>query len=200
MSTAKVVELKPLDPSDEHMARILHNFYAPPAPAIEVVDLERAVVEKVLADLEAGDPIALTADGRLVPYLRRMLAEPKRELWAMHSVGPGQIWPMLSKEHAEKHAKATQDRVAEVSRREGWSIGPVAINVIPSPYEPVEHFERFAEESERERVRFRQLAITRQGRIDDLLVAVAALLDENDATPAAIAAKQLLDKITKESA
>lgn len=199
MSNANVVELRPGQAPCQDVARIIHFMTAPPQPAVEVVTLERAVVEKVLTDLEDGDPIALTADGRLVPYLRLMLAEPKRELWAMHSVGPGEVWPMLSKEHAEANAKDTIERCEEIGRAEGWGVN-VAINVIPSPYEPAEHFEMLAESSEEERERFRKLAIGYHEQRDDLMVALSALLDENDTTPAAIAAKQLLDKINKESA
>ena len=107
---------------------------------------------------------------------------------------------MLSKEHAETHAKATADRCAEIAELHGWEMGAVVINVIPSPYEPAEHFEILATESESERERFRNLAIGYHEQRDDLLLAVSALLDENDTTPAAIAAKQLMDKINKESA
>lgn len=200
MTQTNVVALAPCAQSDQQMARILDHFYAPPEPATEVVALERLTIVKMLADLEAGDPIALTADGRLVPYLRAMLAQPKRELWAMHSVGPGEVWPMLSKEDAEKHAKATVERCEQIGRDKGWELGTITVNVIPSPFEPAEHLETIAEEQTRETERVRKLAIRYHEQRDELLVAIAALLDENDTTPAAVLAKQLTDKITKESA
>lgn len=200
MNQTNVVAATPCAQSDQQMARILDRLHAPPEPAIEVVALERITVEKILADLEAGDPIALTADGRLVPYLRLMLGEPKRELWAMHGVGPGEVWPMLSKEDAETHAKATMERCEQLGRDKGWELGTITINVIPSPYEPAWHFEIAAEEARKESDRLRKLSIGYHAQRDELLLAVAALLDENDTTPAAVAAKQLMDKITKESA
>lgn len=196
-----VVQMKPREQEKlpAGMSRILEALAAPPEPAMEVVGLERAAVEKILADLEAGDPIALTANGRLVPYLRAVLAEPKCELWAIHSAGAGAS-PMLSREHAEETAKATQERCQEIAQKNHWEEFHVEVNVIPSHLEPAEHFEELAQTLVDQDKRIRAACIRYHEQRDDLMVALSALLDENDTTPAAILAKQLLDKITKESA
>lgn len=129
--------------------RIMDKLFAPPEPAIEVVSLERATLEEILNELEERD-----AQRPVVIYLRQVLAEPKVELWAMHSIGPCEIYPALNREHAEQmvedligvgeQMKATL--IAKGESVECWS--DWRAEVIPSPYEPVEHFELMAEEWE----------------------------------------------------
>jgi len=181
------------------IARVMDHLIAPPSKAVEVVALERSCVELILVDLEAGDPIALSTNERLVPYLRAVLAEPKRELWAMHSAGGG-AHPMLSKEHAEETAKATVERCYEVAKKNNWPDFHLEMNVIPSHLEPAEHFEALADTLNTENLRLRKLAIDRRDNCAELLHALSALLDENDTTPAATAAKQILDKVTAATA
>ncbi|MNF16495.1 hypothetical protein D3C80_2195350 [compost metagenome] len=67
--------------------------------------------------------------------------------------------------------------------------------MIPSHLEPAEHFEELADTLNTENLRLRKLAIARRDNCADLLQALSALLDENDTTPAAIAGKQILDKV-----
>ena len=127
--------------------QMLEQLAAPPAPASEVVALERATVENILAELEEKNPLRLD-----VAYLRRVLAEPKFELWAIHSVGSGEVYPCLNKEAAEEQAQALRDmgeqmkaeRIAKGESVEMWSAW--VTNVIPSPWEPSEHFEIMAKE------------------------------------------------------
>ncbi|MEX5364378.1 hypothetical protein WCE03_21410 [Pseudomonas guariconensis] len=127
--------------------QIIEAMTAPPAPAGEVVTLDRVTLETILAELEAADPLR-----PLVTDLRAKLAEPKVELWAMHSVGPGEVYPCLSKEDAERQAQDLRDaghrlkadRIAKGECVEMW--GDWVANVIPSPWEPDEHFEIMAEE------------------------------------------------------
>lgn len=127
--------------------QIIEAMTAPPTPAVEVVSLERATVETILNELEEKDPLR-----PVVVYLRARLADPKVELWAMHSVGPGEVYPCLSKEDAERQAQELRDlgeqikaaRIAKGECVEMWS--DWVANVVPSPWEPDEHFEIMAEE------------------------------------------------------
>uniref|UniRef100_A0AAU6W316 Uncharacterized protein n=4 Tax=unclassified bacterial viruses TaxID=12333 RepID=A0AAU6W316_9VIRU len=120
---------------------------APSPPAVEVLSIERETVESILAELEEKDPIR-----PIVTYLRTRLAEPKIELWAIHSVGPGEEYPCMNKEDAVRRAKELRDlgdemkaeRIARGESVEMWT--DWVTNVIPSPWEPAEHFEIMAEE------------------------------------------------------
>jgi hypothetical protein len=87
-----------------------------------------------------------------VSVFRQALAEPTVKLWAIHSVGPGEEYPCLNKEDAERRAKELRDlgermkqeRIARGESVELWN--DWVTNVIPSPWEPAEHFEIMAEE------------------------------------------------------
>ncbi|WP_312903574.1 hypothetical protein [Stutzerimonas nitrititolerans] len=135
----------------EHIIQALSE---PPAPAAEVVTLNRPMAERILAWLEDHPAIAGIALSTCeeVSVLRQALAEPKVELWAIHSVGPGEVYPCLSKEHAEREAKELfeqgekmkADRIARGESVEHWH--DWVANVIPSPWEPAEHFEILAGE------------------------------------------------------
>jgi|GEM_PF-2515102 len=135
----------------EHIIKALSE---PPAPAAEVVTLGRQMAERILSWLEDHPAIAGIALSTCeeVSVLRQALAEPKVELWAIHSVGPGEVYPCLSKEHAEREAKELfeqgekmkADRIARGESVEHWH--DWVTNVIPSPWEPAEHFEILAGE------------------------------------------------------
>jgi|GEM_PF-1804648 len=135
----------------EHIIQALSE---PPAPAAEVVTLNRPMAERILAWLEDHPAIAGIALSTCeeVSVLRQALAEPKVELWAIHSVGPDEVYPCLSKEHAEREAKELfeqgekmkADRIARGESVEHWH--DWVTNVIPSPWEPAEHFEILAGE------------------------------------------------------
>jgi len=79
--------------------RIIEAMTAPSPPAAEVVTLPRTLAETALAALEnkGAPPSEVLA-------LRGILAEPVVQLWAIHSVGPGEEYPCLSKEDAERRA------------------------------------------------------------------------------------------------
>ncbi|MHB0825139.1 hypothetical protein ACYCFL_05845 [Stutzerimonas nitrititolerans] len=136
----------------EHIIQALSE---PPAPAAEVVTLGRQMAERILSWLEDHPAIAGIALSTCeeVSVLRQALAEPKVELWAIHSVGPGEVYPCLSKEHAEREAKELfeqgekmkADRIARGESVEHWH--DWVTNVTPSPWEPAEHFEILAEET-----------------------------------------------------
>jgi hypothetical protein len=127
---------------------------APPPPAAEVVTLERGIVERALALLESHPKFAEGGPSlcQEVCVFRQALAEPKVELWAIHSVGPGEQYPCLSKDDAERRAqelrdlgeRMKQERIARGESVEHWP--DWTTNVIPSPWEPAEHFEIMAEE------------------------------------------------------
>jgi hypothetical protein len=127
--------------------RIIEAMTAPSPPAAEVVTLPRALAETALAALEdkGAPPSEVLA-------LRAILAEPALQLWAIHSVGPGEEYPCLSKEDAERRAqelrdlgeRMKQERIARGESVELWH--DWVTNVIPSPWEPAEHFEIMVEE------------------------------------------------------
>lgn len=113
---------------------------APPVLTMPMVFAER--IESLLSDL------ALYSSEYV--ELRAMINAPLPELWAIHIVGPDQEHPMFSREHAEQQAKYTTERCAELMP----SI-PVTVNVIPSPFEPLEHFQLLAEALMEEEKRLR---------------------------------------------
>lgn len=82
--------------------------------------------------------------------LRAMINAPIPELWAIHMVGPDQEHPMFSREHAEQQARHIVERCAEVMPGV-----PIVVNVIPSPFEPLEHFQLLAKELMEEETRLR---------------------------------------------
>lgn len=134
--------------------QMLEALAAPPLPANEVVSLDRRTVERALTLLESHQDLAQAGPSLCaeVCVIRQALAAPKVELWAMHSVGPGDVTPCMDKEDAERQAqelrdmgeKLKADRIEKGESVEFWC--DWIINVIPSPWEPAEHFEIMAEE------------------------------------------------------
>lgn len=120
---------------------------APSAPAIEVVSIPRVLAEQSLAALEQTGACSSN-----ILSLRGILAEPALQLWAIHSVGPGEEYPCMDREDAERRAKELREcgdqmkaeRIARGESVEMWS--DWITNVIPSPWEPAEHFEIMAQE------------------------------------------------------
>lgn len=119
--------------------RLVAWMEAAPDPAPEVIALERRHVERLLDLLENNQTMPDPTD-ELFAVLRGALAEPKQELWAIHSVGPGEVYPSLSRENAEKEAAELRACVLKST-----GIDPT-VTVIASPWEPAEHFEILAEE------------------------------------------------------
>lgn len=157
--------------------RIIEAITAAPPPATEVVTLERATVEQILSEMEEKDPLRTA-----VVYLRRVLAEPKLDLWAMHSVGPGEVYACQSKEEAEQAAQSLRDagvkwkesKIARGENVEFWT--DWASEVIPSPWEPTEHFEILAEQEKDEAERLRELATNLTEEKENLRRALAGML------------------------
>ena len=143
---------------------------APPSPAIEVVTMPRALAEQSLTALEQS---GASASGIL--ELRGILAEPALQLWAIHSPGPGEEYPCMDREDAERRAKEIRDcgdqmkaeRIARGESVEMWS--DWVTNVIPSPWEPAEHFEIMAQEWMDDADNLRQHAIKLTAQRDELL-------------------------------
>lgn len=157
--------------------RIIEAMTAAPGPATEVVTLERATVEQILSEMEEKDPLRAA-----VVYLRRVLAEPKLELWAMHSIGPGEVYACLSKEDAEQAAQNLRDagvKWKESKRARGENVElwtEWASEVIPSPWEPAEHFEILAEQEKDETERLLVLATSLTEEKENLRKALAGIL------------------------
>lgn len=166
------------------IVRIIEALTSPPPPAAEVVNLERGMVERALSLLESHPDIAQGGPSlcQEVCAFRQALAEPKVELWAIHNVGPGEEYPCLNKEDAERRAqelhdtgqRMKQERIARGESVELWS--DWITNVIPSPWEPAEHFEIMAEEWMDDADHVRQRAIELQSENESLRKALAGML------------------------
>lgn len=137
---------------------------APSAPAIEVVTIPRILAEQSLTALEQS---GTSASGILV--------EPALQLGAIHSPGPGEEYHCMNREDAERRAKEIRDggdqmkakRIARSESVEMWS--DWITNVIPSPWEPAEHFEIMAQEWMDDADNLRQHAIKLTAERDELL-------------------------------
>ncbi|QSL85988.1 hypothetical protein [Pseudomonas atacamensis] len=134
--------------------RVIEAMMEPAPPATEVITLDRNIVERALTLMESHPDVAQGGPSLCneVSVFRQALAEPTVKLWAIHSVGPGEEYPCLNKEDAERRAKELRDlgermkqeRIARGESVELWN--DWVTNVIPSPWEPAEHFEIMAEE------------------------------------------------------
>ncbi|MDD1947949.1 hypothetical protein [Pseudomonas carnis] len=181
--------------------RIIEAMTAAPDPAAEVVTLERATVEQILSEMEEKDPLRAA-----VVYLRRVLAEPKVELWAIHSVGPGEQYPCLNKNDAERRAqelrnmgeRMKQERIARGESVEHWH--DWVTNVIPSPWEPAEHFEIMAEEWRDDADHVRQSVLQLQSENESLRKALAGMLFAFDDGVGLAWSADLLDYARKQCA
>lgn len=92
-----------------NIVEMLDAMSRPPAPASEVVTLDRAIVEKVLAELEEASPLRAS-----VTDLRAALAAPKVQLWAMFTPGPNEIYAFAVDSAAEIEAlKAEVDQLSQ---------------------------------------------------------------------------------------
>lgn len=144
--------MEPIDPI--HSAMMLGMTPKPCEPTIEIT---RQAVTKLLDVVEFGDQLERVEKDRLVAFVKDLLAEDQPELWATYIPGPGEIHPCLTKEHAERDAKATlevcekmkADRIARGQSVEFWP--EIVAEVIPSPFTPLEHFELLAKETIQDR-------------------------------------------------
>ncbi len=155
----------------------MNILMAPPEPAIEVLALDRTTVETILIELEEKDPVR-----PIVTYLRARLSEPKLELWAMFTPGPCETYAFASKEDAEEAAKDLIEsgrtiKAQMIERGENveffydWKA-----EIIPSPWEPDEHFEEMALEQQSECKRLRALAIEYGAENEALRKALGGML------------------------
>jgi hypothetical protein len=142
--------MEPIDPI--HSAMMLGMT---PEPCEPIIEITRQALTKLLDVVEFGDQLERVEKDRLVAFVKEILAEAQPELWAMHSVGPNEVHPMISKEEAEKQAASLialcKERFPEI---------PITVNVIPSPYSPFEHFEILAEELTEQVASLRQAVAT----------------------------------------
>lgn len=155
---------------------MLDAMSKPPLPAPEVVTLDRQVVEKILAELEEASPLRT-----IVTDLRAALALPKVQLWAMFTPGPNEIYAFASKEDAEQAAadliavgqRIRADRIARGESVEFWP--EWRAEVIPSPWEPDEHFEEMALEQQQDAKDLRAMAVNSAAEIEALKAEVVQL-------------------------
>jgi len=138
----------PIDPI--HSAMMLGMT---PEPCEPVIEITRQAVTKLLDVVEFGDQLERVEKDRLVAFVKDLLAEEQPELWATYSPGPGEVHPCMTKEHAEREAKATIEvcekmKAEKIARGQSVEFWPkIVVDVIPSPFTPLEHFELLAEET-----------------------------------------------------
>lgn len=163
-----------------NIVEMLDAMSTPPAPAPEVITLDRPIIETILAELEAADPLLAVVAG-----LRAALAAPRPELWVMFTPGPNETYAFASKEDAEQAAAdliAVGQRLkAEmIARGENVEFWPEwRAEVVPSLYEPAEHFEEMALEQQEDAKSLRAMAVDSAAEIEALKAEVAAAVANN---------------------
>ncbi|WP_313453474.1 hypothetical protein [Stutzerimonas nitrititolerans] len=149
-----------------------------PDAAPEVVTLDRSTVEAMLSELETTNPLR-----SLVIELRAKLAEPYVQLWAMHVLGPDDVYPALDKEHAERMVADLLESMERhkqkmVERGEGlehWF--DCEAKVIPSPWIPEDHYRCLAENALEEEEILRNSLRERNEHRSKLLAAIQPFCD-----------------------
>jgi hypothetical protein len=129
-------EMQPIDPITAAM--LMGQVPDPCEPAIEI---SHKVLTRLMDVVEFGDQLERVEKDRLLAHLKELLAADQPQLWAMHSPGPGEVHPMISKEEAERQ----QSELLALCKKQFPEI-PITVNVIPSPFSPLEHFEILAGE------------------------------------------------------
>ena len=112
-----------------------------PEACPRVVEVQHSVLTRAMDVIEFGDQLERVEKDRMLAYLREILALPQDDLFAMHCVGPCEIHPMISQAVAQREA----DALLALCKQQFPDI-PMAINVIPSPFTPAEHYELLAED------------------------------------------------------
>lgn len=130
-------EMQPIDPVTAAML-----MGQVPEPCEPIIEISRKVLTKLLDVVEFGDQLERVEKDRLLVHLKDVLAADQPELWVIHSVGPNELHPMISKEAAEQHAAELTELFKEADAKYGCRF-----DVIPSPFSPLEHFELLAEET-----------------------------------------------------
>lgn len=163
-----------------NIVEMLDAMSTPPAPAPEVITLDRLIIETILAELEAADPLRSVVTG-----LRAALAAPRPELWVMFTPGPNETYAFASKEDAEQAAadliavgqRLKADRIARGESVEFWH--EWRAEVVLSPWEPAEHFEEMALEQQEDAENLRAMAVDSAAEIEALKAEVAAAVANN---------------------
>ena len=159
-----------------NIVEMLDAMSAPPAPAPEVVTLDRPIIEAILAELEAADPLRAVVTG-----LRAALAAPRPELWVMFTPGPNETYAFGSKEDADQAAtdliavgqRLKAEMIARGESVEFWH--EWRAEVVLSPWEPAEHFEEMALEQQEDAKNLRAMAVDSAAEIDALKAADSQL-------------------------
>ena len=112
-----------------------------PEPCEPIIEISHKVLTRLLDVVEFGDQLERVEKDRLLAHLKDALNADQPGLWAMHSPGPGEVHPMISKEEAERQAS----ELIELCKERFPTI-TITVNVIPSPFSPLEHFETLAGE------------------------------------------------------
>ena len=134
-------------PAMNELMRPIHPAYAAllagkrPEPCQPFVEVSTKVLARLLDVVEFGDQLERVEKDNLLSSMKELLAQEQPELWVIHSVGPGELHPMISKEAAESQAA----ELAEMFKEHVGKMG-LRFDVIRSPFTPLEHFEILAEE------------------------------------------------------
>lgn len=137
--------------------QLMYALAAPPEPSAPVLTMPATLAERIAEKLASID-----LHGSELSELRALQALPAPQLWAIYSPGPGETYPCLNREDAEKQATKIADYVEKtVGERP-------TINVIPSPWEPAEHFEIMAGEWLEDAEATSETAINLHARVAEL--------------------------------
>ena len=112
-----------------------------PDPCEPTTEISHKVLTRLMDVVEFGDQLERVEKDRLLAHLKEVLAADQPQLWAMHSPGPGEVHPVISKEEAERQ----QSELLALCKKQFPEIS-ITVNVIPSPFSPLEHFEILAGE------------------------------------------------------
>ncbi|MGY8830076.1 MAG: hypothetical protein ACKVIS_11085 [Pseudomonadales bacterium] len=129
-------QMQPIDPVTA--ALLMGQVPEPCEPTIEI---SHKVLTRLMDVVEFGDQLERVEKDRLLAHLKEVLAADQPVLWAMHSPGPGEVHPVISKEEAERQ----QSELLALCKKQFPEIS-ITVNVIPSPFSPLEHFEILAGE------------------------------------------------------
>ncbi|WP_322979174.1 hypothetical protein [Pseudomonas sp. C11] len=129
-------QMKPIHPA--HAALLMGKRPEPCEPFVEV---SSKALSRLLDVVEFGDQLERVEKDKLLSSMKELLAMEQPDLWVVHSVGPGELHPMISKEAADSQAA----ELAEMFKEHVGKLG-LRFDVIRSPFTPLEHFESLAEE------------------------------------------------------
>lgn len=117
-----------------------------PEPCEPFVEISSKALARLLDVVEFGDQLERVEKDNLLASLKELLAMEQPELWVIHSVGPDELHPMISKEAAERQAAELAEMFSLAVERYSCRF-----DVIRSPFTPLEHYEILAEEANEHR-------------------------------------------------